>query len=315
MKWIIAGATAIMIAAGAGIAQPGNGNGHGPGNSQANGNGRGNSPASSSQGSSGQNANSARDSGARNVNSNSPSRNSPAATGNNSERGRPGNTNDGKARASGRADNGSNAIRTNERQVSSPLYRIDRYRPAEGCPPGLAKKYNGCNPPGQLRSRDNGFLSRNIDWWGFPRDGNYFYDSGYMLRLGAGGAIASYLPLLGGALAAGNVWPQDYEYRTLSPYRANYYGSSPGSYRVANEVVYRVDPETTAITSIAALLTGNDFTIGQPMPNGYEVYNVPPAYRSRYADGPSAQYRYSDGYIYQADPETRLIAAAIELLM
>ena len=91
--------------------------------------------------------------------------------------------------------------------------------------------------------------------------------------------------------------------------------NSPTSYRYADRVLYRVDPETAAITSIAALLTGDDFRIGQPMPAGYDVYNVPYAYRQRYYDRPDAYYRYSDGYIYQVDPETRLIAAAIELLI
>ena len=69
-----------------------------------------------------------------------------------------------------------------------------------------------------------------------------------------------------------------------------------------------------SITSIAALLTGDDFQIGSPMPPGYDVYNVPYRYRSQYADGPGARYRYSDGYIYQIDPTTQLIKAAIDLL-
>ena len=79
-------------------------------------------------------------------------------------------------------------------------------------------------------------------------------------------------------------------------------------------MLYRVDPQTSAITSIAALLTGDDIQVGSPMPMGYDVYNVPYPYRSQYADGPQANYRYSDGYVYQVDPETRLVAAAIELL-
>ena len=64
----------------------------------------------------------------------------------------------------------------------------------------------------------------------------------------------------------------------------------------------------------AALLTGDQFGIGQPMPLGYDVYNVPYAYRDRYYDTPDANYRYADGYIYQVDPKTQLIAAAIQLL-
>ena len=62
------------------------------------------------------------------------------------------------------------------------------------------------------------------------------------------------------------------------------------------------------------LLTGDQFAIGQPMPLGYDVYNVPYDYRDQYLDGPDANYRYADGYVYEVDPKTQLIAAAIELL-
>ena len=51
------------------------------------------------------------------------------------------------------------------------------------------------------------------------------------------------------------------------------------------------------------------------MPRGYDVYNVPYTYRDRYYDTPDNMYRYSDGYVYRVDPETRLVAAAIELLI
>jgi patatin-like phospholipase/acyl hydrolase len=51
------------------------------------------------------------------------------------------------------------------------------------------------------------------------------------------------------------------------------------------------------------------------MPPGYDVYNVPYAYQDRYYDTPDANYRYADGYVYQVDPTTQLIQAAIELLI
>ena len=86
-------------------------------------------------------------------------------------------------------------------------------------------------------------------------------------------------------------------------------------YRYADNVIYRVNPEDAAITSIAALITGDEFTIGQPMPAGYDVYNVPYAYRDRYYDTSDYMYRYSDGYVYQVDPETRLVASVIDLLI
>src|SRR5690606_5368105 len=101
----------------------------------------------------------------------------------------------------------------------------------------------------------------------------------------------------------------------LPDYYVDFYGLGPvDSYRFADNVVYRVDPQTEAITSIAALLTGDDFTIGRPMPAGYDVYNVPWSYRDQYFDRPDARYRYSDGHIYQVDPQSQLIAAAIELI-
>ena len=183
-----------------------------------------------------------------------------------------------------------------------------------GCPPGLAKKNPPCVPPGQVRSPFRGY--DRPDFWGLRLgDGRYWYDNGYLMRLGADGRIGGYIPLLGGALAIGNAWPTYYRPVALPTYYESYYGLGPyNSYRYADNVIYRIDPETAAITSIAALLTGDDFAIGRPMAVGYDVYNVPYSYREQYYDRPDAWYRYSDGYVYQIDPETRLIAAAIELI-
>lgn len=189
----------------------------------------------------------------------------------------------------------------------------------DGCPPGLAKKNPPCVPPGQVRNDVRRALAWDRpDFWGFSRlgDGRYFYDDGYLVRYAPSGGILGYVPLLGGALAVGNAWPAFYEPVALPGYYERYYGLGPyDSYRYADDVIYRVDPDTAAITSIAALLTGDEFAVGRPMPLGYDVYNVPWDYRDRYVDGPDAYYRYADGYIYQVDPGTQLIAAAIELLV
>jgi hypothetical protein len=181
----------------------------------------------------------------------------------------------------------------------------------DGCPPGLARKNNGCQPPGLARQQ-----AYQPGWWGASNvlDGRYVYDDGYLLRLN-GGNVAGYLPLLGGALAVGNPWPVNYSPLPVPQYYVDYYDLGPmGSYRYADDVLYRVDPSTSAITAIAALLTGSNFEIGAPIPAGYDVYNVPYGYRDQYVDGPDAWYRYSDGYIYQVDPTTRLVTAAIDLL-
>jgi hypothetical protein len=181
----------------------------------------------------------------------------------------------------------------------------------DGCPPGLARKNNGCRPPGLAKQ-----AVYQPAWWGLTRLGGdrYLYDDGYLLRLN-GDTVAGYVPLLGGALSVGNVWPSTYAPLPVPPYYVDYYDLGPvGSYRYADDVLYRVDPATSAITSIAGLLTGDDIRIGSPMPPGYDIYNVPYPYRGQYADGPDAWYRYSDGYIYQVDPTTQLVTAAIDLL-
>lgn len=219
--------------------------------------------------------------------------------------------------------NGNRAVVVDERgrgRYDGDVVRVANFRAVlsrgliGGCPPGLAKKNPPCVPPGQVRGRYVRY--DRPDFWGLRLgDGRYRYDGGYLLRLGSDGRIGGYIPLLGGALAIGNAWPTFYEPVALPVYYESYYGLGPyNSYRYADNVIYRIDPETAAITSVAALLTGDDFVVGRSMPVGYDVYNVPYAYRTQYIDSPTAIYRYADGYVYQLDPETRLIAAAIELL-
>ena len=185
-----------------------------------------------------------------------------------------------------------------------------------GCPPGLAKKNNGCQPPGQAKK--NGYYDYRPSFFGYSgfNDGRYRYDDGYLLRYNDRGSLLGYLPLLGGALGIGNTWPSTYDSAPLPDYYTGYYDLGPrNSYRYADDVIYRVDPETAAIRSIAALLTGDEFVVGQPMPSGYGAYNVPYGYRDQYYDTPDARYRYADGRIYQIDPTTQLIAAAIDLVV
>jgi hypothetical protein len=65
------------------------------------------------------------------------------------------------------------------------------------------------------------------------------------------------------------------------------------------------------VTALLALVTGQNFAVGQPLPAGYDVYNVPFAYRDDYYDDEDDWYRYADGRIYQVDPTTRLIERVI----
>lgn len=220
---------------------------------------------------------------------------------------------------------GNRDVRQNEREARN--YRDATYQRLrvrdryiiDGCPPGLAKKNNGCLPPG-LAKKSRRSLSRSYrpDLFGLGSlgSGRYFYDDGYLLRIDRNNSVGGFIPLLGGALSIGNIWPDYYESSPVPRYYSDYYDLGPANgYRYSNNVLYRVDPETTAITSVAALLTGDDFLIGEQLPAGYDVYNVPNNYREQYYDRPDANYRYSNGYVYEVDPQTNLIAAAIELLV
>lgn len=191
----------------------------------------------------------------------------------------------------------------------------------EGCPPGLAKKGNGCLPPGQARRIWNNpqpYDNWYGNWSSYRSDPryDYRYGDGYLYRVDSGSnLISAFLPLLGGALFGGNTWPQSYADYQVPQYYDEYYGYDDGlDYRYADGAILGVNPSSGAIDQIAALLTGNDWNVGQAMPAGYDFYNVPPQFRDRYADTNDAWYRYSDGYVYQVDPQSRLIEQAIQLL-
>jgi hypothetical protein len=208
--------------------------------------------------------------------------------------------------------------RADPRVVDGDDLRFFRDAPSRGlingCPPGLARKDNGCLPPGQARKIAR--AARFGSLWNRGDDFTYRYDDGYLYRLSPQGSLLGYMPALGGALGLGNPWPAQYAYQPAPAYYSNYFGLRDGyDYRYADGVLYGVDPRTQAISQVAALLTGQPWTVGQTMPTGYDVYNVPYAYRSQYMDGPDRMYRYSDGYVYQVDPTTQLVQAVIQLLV
>lgn len=186
-----------------------------------------------------------------------------------------------------------------------------------GCPPGLAKKNNGCLPPGQARQIARTAAADRYDWLWRTRgdDSRYRYDDGYLYRMNSQGSLLGYLPVLGGALAPGATWPSQYAYQSAPDYYASYFGLPQGrDYRYADGALYGVDPQTQMISQVAALLTGQNLSVGQPLPSGYDIYNVPYAYRNQYVDNADTMYRYNDGYVYQADPKTQLVTAVIQLL-
>ncbi|HST91631.1 MAG TPA: hypothetical protein VLJ13_05470, partial [Brevundimonas sp.] len=178
-----------------------------------------------------------------------------------------------------------------------------------GCPPGLAKKNNGCLPPGQERQLARAANADRYNWlWalGGQRDrSNYRYENGYLYQLSPQGSSLGWLPVLGGALAPGAIWPQQYQWQQTPDYYSQYYGLNDRyDYRYADGALYGVDPQTNTISQVVALLTGQNFNVGQQLPAGYDVYNVPYQYRNQYADSADSLYRYNDGYVYQVDPKT-----------
>ena len=144
----------------------------------------------------------------------------------------------------------------------------------------------------------------------------YRYDNGYVYRLDAGsGMIEDVIPLLDRGYGLGQMLPAGYSYYNVPyQYRDYYYDTPEYAYRYAPGAIYQVDRDTQLITAISSLLTGG-LSVGQPLPASYSAYNVPFAYRDRYYDSPDAWYRYSDGYIYQVDPTTRLITAMVQALV
>jgi hypothetical protein len=138
---------------------------------------------------------------------------------------------------------------------------------------------------------------------------DYDYDDGYLYQVRRDNNLVTALyPLLGGAFSTGRLLPIGYQdYNVPYAYRSLYYDSPDYMYRFGDGGIYRVDPETQLISAVVALLTGQSLGVGQMLPMGYDVYNVPYAYRDTFYDTNDAWYRYDDGFIYQVDPYTRMI--------
>ena len=198
------------------------------------------------------------------------------------------------------------------------------------CPPGLAKKRNGCLPPGQAKKLFSVGDRIQPAWFSgydlpvryraFYRDtpDHYFRydDDGYIYRIDAErDLISSIIPLFGGGFAVGQPLPMGYDiYNVPYSYRDVYYDTDDYHYRYGDNAIYQVDAQSGLIEGIVSLLAG-DLAVGQTLPAGYDAYNVPLDYRDRYYDTDEHLYRYADNSIYQVDPETMLIEAIVEMLI
>jgi len=129
------------------------------------------------------------------------------------------------------------------------------------------------------------------------------------------GMVENVIPTYAGGYGVGQLLPSDYSYYNVPmQYRSMYYPTADYSYWYAPGAIYQYDTNTSLITSVAALMSPG-FTVGQPLPVGYGMYNVPLAYRSTYYDTPDAWYRYNNGYIYQVNPTSQLVTAIVASLL
>jgi hypothetical protein len=215
---------------------------------------------------------------------------------------------------------------------------LSDYRPGEPrfagydrfCPPGLARKGNGCLPPGQAkklfargqRIERNWFDGYRVPaaYQGFYQDSpDYYYsydDSGYIYRADRGSdLISAIIPLFGGGFGIGQPLPAGYDaYNVPMQYRDDYYDTDDSLYRYGDNAIYRVDNQSGMIEGIVALLGGGGLNVGQELPDGYDAYNLPMDYRDEYQDGDEYNYRYADGNIYQVDTKTQIIQAIMEMV-
>ena len=199
-----------------------------------------------------------------------------------------------------------------------------------GCPPGLAKKNDECLPPGQYKKLVGTVIpatysTRSLfgpyrDW--YRDDDRFIYrmgPDGYIYRVNrADNLIDALIPSYMDDFAyypVGMAYPSYYNsYNVPMQYSGYWPDDDDYYYRYGNGAIYQVDPRTSMIQSIVALLAG-DLSVGQRLPPAYGVYNVPYGYRDQYYDTPDAWYRYNDGYIYRVDPTTQLITAVIRALV
>lgn len=199
------------------------------------------------------------------------------------------------------------------------LYRVDRENdlirsvlPLIGAGLGIGMAFPYSSPSYQVPAAYGNFYPDTP--YSYHR-----YANGYVYEIDRGsGMIEDIIPLLDHGYGVGQMLPASYSYYNLpDPYRSYYREDDDYLYRYAPGAIYQVDRETQLITAIVSLLTGGNsgLAVGQPLPAGYDMYNVPYGYRDRYYDTPDHWYRYSNGNIYQVDPTTRLITAIVSAIV
>jgi hypothetical protein len=142
----------------------------------------------------------------------------------------------------------------------------------------------------------------------------YYYGVVYQVDCDDG-YVENVIPMYAGGYGVGQLLPSAYTYYNVpTQYRSLYYDTPDYGYWYSPGAIYQYDQRSSMITSVASLLSPG-FTVGQALPVGYNVYNVPYDYRATYYDTPDAWYRYNNGYIYQIDPVTQIVTAIVASLL
>ena len=165
----------------------------------------------------------------------------------------------------------------------------------------------------------NNYVPANYGFNGFYQDYgdvcNRYYE-GVIYQVDCDdGYVENVIPMYAGGYGVGQMMPAAYSYYNVpTQYRSLYYDTPDYGYWYSPGAIYQYDQRNDMITSVAALLSPG-FSVGQALPAGYGVYNVPYDYRATYYDTPDAWYRYNNGYIYQVDPTTLLVTAIVASLL
>lgn len=195
-------------------------------------------------------------------------------------------------------------------------YRVDR---SSNLISALIPLLLGGFMPGQYLPNNymNSYVPASYGFNSFYQDSPYQcnrYVNGIVYQVDCvTGMIDDVVPLYAGGYGVGQMLPTTY-YNLPYQYRGLYEDNDDYGYYYAPGAIYQYDQGSSLITSVAALLTPG-FGIGQQLPMGYDVYNVPYAYRDTYYDTDNSWYRYNNGNIYQIDPTTQLVTAIVASLL